>query len=85
MTNFKQLQTVLTQCESAKNLTAKQMENAMINIDRMAPSFGKSSQEFRTFTVTGENHVLDDVTHQQFADFVAMKQNMLANHSYVLA
>jgi len=85
MTNFTQLATVLAQCESAQNLTAKQMVNAMINIDRMAPSFGKNSQEFRTFTVTGSTQTWDDVTSEQFCSFIASKKEMLANHAYVLA
>lgn len=85
MIDYKKLQTVLVQCEGAANLTAKQMENAMVNIDRLAPNFGASHNEFRSVSdwVSGQP-VYADVTVEQFAAFVANKQKMLANNAYLL-
>jgi hypothetical protein len=84
MNDFTKMQAALTQCATATNLSAKQMENAMIYIDRMASSFGKGQKEFRTWTFVNGVEVWDDVTTEQFSKFVLHKSEMLAAHSYVL-
>ena len=84
MADFKKLQTVLAQCAAAKNLTPAQMGNAMVNIDRMAPSFGKSNQEFRILKFVEGVQVYDDVTPEQFAAFVAHKVEMVKNNAYLV-
>ncbi|CAB4197255.1 hypothetical protein UFOVP1309_2 [uncultured Caudovirales phage] len=86
MTNSKFIAAV-EQCEARmQELTPAQMANAMINLDRLAPSFGKSAQEFRTwkFTERVENETeWDPVTPDQFGAYIAHKRAMINAHPYI--
>ena len=84
MIDFKKFAAALNQCESAAKsgaLTTKAMENAMVNLDRMAPSFGPSSHEFRR---VADVNTFDPVTSEEFAAYIAGKQAMLANNAYLI-
>ena len=66
-------------------LSAQEMANAMVHLDRLAPCFGKSSQEFRTwhFIPGTDKTEFDPVTQEQFAAYIAHKRDMLSAHPYV--
>ena len=84
----KKLAQTLTVVEARiDSLTADQMHNAMVNLDRMLPSFGKGWSEFRTFHFVnnGRDHEFDACTKEQLAAYVAHKRDMLAQHSYLIA
>ena len=91
MSNFKVLAPTLDKVESMiDSLSAEQMHNAMVNIDRIAPCFGKGWTEFRTwhfepFEGKGMLNVYDPCTKEQLTAFVANKRAMLAAHPYVAA
>lgn len=86
MSNFATLKDIIAKCDAAQGLTATQMRNAMINMDRVAPSFGKSSHEFFTVdatAVTAGNVDYLPVTDEQFRAYVNHKREMLTKHSYL--
>ncbi len=86
MSNFAALKEIIAKCDAAQGLTAAQMRNAMINMDRIAPNFGKSSHEFFTADATAIAAGTVDylpVTDEQFRAYVNHKREMLANHSYL--
>lgn len=71
-----------------ENLTPAQMHNAMINCDRMVQNFGKSWQEFRTWTFAkngSQAHIWDDCTKEQMMAYVAHKRDMINQHKYLTA
>jgi hypothetical protein len=85
MNKFATLQAAVDKCSAATCLTAKQMENAMINMDRMVDSFGRSHHEFMILEKIENNcQVMQPVTHEQFMAYVNHKREMLAQHSYLL-
>lgn len=88
MIDYKKFAAALAQCETAAQsgtLTARAMENAMVNLDRIAPSFGPSSHDYRQVdSVSGTDNTMKPVTTEQFAAYLAAKQTMLTDHSYVL-
>jgi adenylate cyclase len=70
------------------SLSAAQMHNAMVNVDRAAQNFGKSWQEFRTFHFCpsgDQSHIWDDCTKEQMLSYVHHKMEMFAKHPYLAA
>jgi hypothetical protein len=66
-------------------LTEAMIQNAMANLDRATPSFGKAATEWqRVATVTGNTHTTHPYTAQDLREFVANKRAMFAAHPHLV-
>lgn len=66
-------------------LTEKMAHNAMVNLDRATPCFGRSAAEWKkTIGFASGFPVIPDYTKADLQEFLENKKSMFAQHSYVL-
>ena len=66
-------------------LTEAMAHNAMVNLDRATPCFGKAAGEWKKVIGFEDGHeVVAPYTIQDLSEFVANKREMFAAHPYML-
>ena len=66
-------------------LTGAMAQNAMVNLDRATPCFGKAAGEWKNVIGFEDGHeVVAPYTIQDLSEFVAHKREMFAAHPYML-